>query len=31
MSTYNLILGGIAIVAFVMYLVRRRARLSTEE
>ena len=31
MSTYNLLLGGIAIVAFVMYLVRRRARLSTEE
>jgi hypothetical protein len=30
-STYNLVFGGIAIVAFVMYLMRRRARLSTEE
>ena len=29
--TYNLILGAIAITAFVLYLVRRRARLSTEE
>ena len=31
MSTYNLILGAFAIVAFVMYLMRRRSRLSTEE
>ena len=31
MSTTTLILGGLAIVAFVMYLMRRRSRLSTEE
>ena len=29
--TYNLIFGAIAIAAFVMYLMRRRARLSTED
>lgn len=31
MNTYNIILGALAIVAFVMYLMRRRNRLSTEE
>jgi hypothetical protein len=30
-DTYTIILGAVAIVAFVMYLMRRRARLSTEE
>jgi hypothetical protein len=29
--SYNLILGAIATASFVMYLMRRRARLSTEE
>jgi hypothetical protein len=30
-STYNLVIGAIAIAAFVLYLMRRRARLSTED
>jgi hypothetical protein len=30
-NTYNIVLGALAIVAFVMYLMRRRNRLSTEE
>ena len=31
MSTTSLILSALAIVAFVLYLMRRRSRLSTEE
>jgi hypothetical protein len=31
MSSYQIVLGAIAIVAFVLYLMRRRARLASEE
>ena len=31
MGTYNIVLGVIAITAFVLYLMRRRNRLSAEE
>jgi hypothetical protein len=31
MTTTNIVLGAVAIVSFVLYLLRRRARLGHEE
>ena len=31
MSSYQIVIGTVAVVAFVLYLLRRRARLASEE